>query len=473
MIENQKNSRTGNTVLLDLKIERFRYSGAELDSLQHIEVNVAPGSLTVIVGESGSGKSTLGEVFAGILPRQGADQCLGTINLAGQRIEYTGLECQRINVAGWAKHVGLLPQEAGHYLSRIRERVAEELVFSLENEGVPRDEMCQRITALSTQLGLDHLLERDPAKLSGGQERLVALASLAISEPSIMVLDEPLAGLDAEATAAVTEMITRLRAGGTAMVVLSRTAKPWAGKVDALRTLANGQLSKASSDDLVQHSVFEPTQRRATPIEANVLLEFGDVQLVHPGAERPVLDGLDLQVRAGECVGLAGANGSGKTTVLKAAAGLLRPTAGSLAVSATTGMLLQNSSDQLFERTVLREVSFGLPKKGAQRSRVPEVLSQLGLEAFAETHPYELPASVRRLVALATVLVREPRTLLLDEPTEALDSAGLARLQEVIDSVLIRGGAVLLSTHDKEFMNRTTHWVHLMSENPEPTAPDS
>ncbi|PRA00206.1 hypothetical protein CQ017_04015 [Arthrobacter sp. MYb224] len=470
MIENPENSRTGNSVLLHLNIKRFRYSGAELDSLQRIKMTLSPGSLTVIVGESGSGKSTLGEVLAGILPRQGADHCLGTINLAGQRIKYTDLESQRINVAGWAKHVGLLPQEAGHYLSRIRETVAEELVFSLENEGMQRDEMRRRIASLSKHLNLDHLLERDPAKLSGGQERLVALAALAISDPSVMVLDEPLAGLDSEATVAVIEMISRLRADGTAMVVLSRTAEPWAENADVLTKLENGQLSEYSAEDHLRDSASARTQRRAIPGHAEVLLDFSGVQLGYAGAARPVLDGLDLQVRAGECVGLAGANGSGKTTVLKAAAKLLRPTAGTLAVSVATGMLLQNSSDQLFERTVLREVSFGLPKKGRQRLRVPEVLSRLGLEAFAETHPYELPASARRLVALATVLVREPQILLLDEPTEALDSEGMIRLQEVIDSVLIRGGAVLLSTHDKDFMHSTTHRVHQMPGNPEPTA---
>lgn len=470
MIENLKNSRTGNSMLLDLNIERFRYSGAELDSLKDIKMTLSPGTLTVIIGESGSGKSTLGEVLAGILPRQGADQCRGTINLAGQRIEYTDLESQRINVAGWAKHVGLLPQEAGHYLSRIRETVAEELVFSLENAGLPRDEMRHRIAGLSKHLNLDHLLERDPAKLSGGQERLVALAALAISEPSVMVLDEPLAGLDSEATAAVTEMISLFRASGTAMVVLSRTAKPWAGDADAIRKLENGHLSEYLAEDHLRDSVSVPIQRHAIPGTTEVLLEFSGVQLGYTGATRPVLDGLDLQVRAGECVGLSGANGTGKTTVLKAAAGLLRPTAGTLAVLAPTGMLLQNSSDQLFERTVLREVSFGLPKKSRQRLRVPEVLSRLGLEAFAETHPYELPASARRLVALATVLVREPTVLLLDEPTEALDSEGMIRLQEVIDSVLNRGGAVLLSTHDKEFMHSTTHRVHPMPGKPEPTA---
>jgi ABC-type sulfate/molybdate transport systems ATPase subunit len=102
--------------------------------------------------------------------------------------------------------------------------------------------------------------------------------------------------------------------------------------------------------------------------------------------------------------------------------------------------------------------------------RVPEVLSELGLQDFAKTYPYELPASARRLVALATVLVREPQILLLDEPTEALDSEGMIRLQQVIDSVLNRGGAVLLSTHDRDFMHSTTHRVHPMTGKPEPTA---
>ena len=84
-------------------------------------------------------------------------------------------------------------------------------------------------------------------------------------------------------------------------------------------------------------------------------------------------------------MGLAGANGTGKTTLLKAAAGLLKPIAGKLRVAADSGMLLQNPSDQLFERTVTREIAFGLPKKGIQRARVPRILEQLGLGIGCQT----------------------------------------------------------------------------------------
>lgn len=463
MMDMDHRAPAGTTAALHLRLESFRYSEAHSETLREIEMEFFPGSLTVIAGDSGSGKSTLGGVLAGMLPRQGADRCEGTAILAGQLIVYSPEHSPRIDVAGWARHVGLLPQDAGLYLSRIRQTVAEELVFARENEGMPREEMGELITELSTRLSLEHLLERDPAKLSGGQERLVALAALSAAKPSIIVLDEPLAGLDSKATATVTAMISRLRAEGTALVVLSRTTEAWEAEADALWNLAGGTLRPASEGT---GTAALPSKRRRPSIaaaSAEPLLAFVGVHLGYKGASAPVLSNLELEVRAGECVGLAGANGTGKTTLLKAAAGLLKPASGKVRVAAVAGMLLQNPSDQLFERTVAREVAFGLPKTSSQRARVPLVLEQLGLESYAETHPYELPVSARRLVALATVLVREPQLLLLDEPTEALDSAGLHCLHEAIDSVLQRGGAVLFSSHDERFMSLTAHRVHLLS----------
>ncbi|WP_349930722.1 ABC transporter ATP-binding protein [Glutamicibacter mishrai] len=462
MMDMKHRGSSGSTATLHLSLGSFRYADADRDTLRAIELGLSPGSLTIIAGDSGSGKSTLGGVLAGMLPRQGADSCEGTLILAGQRIDYSAEHSPRIDVAGWAKHVGLLPQDASLYLSRIRQTVAEELVFARENEGMPREEMAELISELSARLSMEHLLECDPAKLSGGQERLVALAALSAAMPSIIVLDEPLAGLDSKTTEAVTEMITRLRAAGTALVVLTRTTEAWEAEADTLLTLADGTLRPATGTARTAAASSKPSGFAAAAASEKPLLAFAGVQLGYKGASAPVISDLDLEVHSGECVGLAGANGTGKTTLLKAAAGLLKPSAGKVRVAADSGMLLQNPSDQLFERTVTREIAFGLPKKGIQRARVPQILEQLGLASYAQTHPYELPASARRLVALATVLVREPQLLLLDEPTEAMDSAGLQILNEVIDSVLERGGAVLFSSHDERFIARTAHRVHRM-----------
>ncbi|GAA3321595.1 ABC transporter ATP-binding protein [Paeniglutamicibacter sulfureus] len=458
-------STTRNAVL-ELDLERFRYSGAEHDTLAGICLSLAPGSLTAIVGDSGSGKSTLGAVLAGMLPRHDGDDLDGCITLAGREIRHGAGADPRIDPVGWARHVGMLPQDARHYLSGVRETVEEELALGLENAGVPRADMRLGIAALARKLGIGSLLTRDSGKLSGGQERLVALAALALGAAPVLVLDEPLAGLDASAAAQVSALLDHLRSEGTALVLLTRSLDGLAAGADRVLSLRAGSTSSAEGADVAGSVPAPPPAHRNPRAGAALLLEFAGTELGYAGSADPVVAGLDLQVRAGECVALAGPNGAGKTTVLKAAAGLLRPGAGRVVDHArpggSIGLLMQNPSDQLFERTVRREVAFGLPKRGPQAARVPEVLATLGLAAEAETHPYELPASARRLVALATVLVRDPSVLLLDEPTEALDAEGVARLRGAIGKVLDRGGAVLFSTHDEAFMAATAHRVHRM-----------
>ena len=454
------------TVVLEAGISRFRHHGASRDSLAGIDMSLAPGSLTAIVGDSGSGKSTLGAVLAGMLPRHEGDELEGTLGLAGREIRHEAGRHVRIDPVGWARQVGMLPQDARHYLSGVRETVEEELALGLENAGVPRELMRGRIAALADRLGLHALLDRDPGKLSGGQERLVALAALALGEAPVLVLDEPLAGLDAAAAARVCALVGQLRSGGTAVVLLTRFMDRLAADADAVVSLGRGP-GHAWGGTPVVGPVPAVTPRHGQPApDAPVLLGFDGVRIAYPGSAVPVVAGLDLHVRAGECVALAGPNGAGKTTVLKAAAGLLRPSSGRVAGCAASdgsvGLLLQNPADQLFERTVRREVAFGLPRRDPRAARIPEVLAALGLADEAETHPYELPASARRLVALATVLAREPSVLLLDEPTEALDARGMALLQAAIGSVLARGGAVLLASHDERFMAATAHRVHRM-----------
>ena len=450
------------TAVLGLDLRTFSYLDAPEPVLRDIHLEVQPGSLTVISGHSGSGKSTLGAILAGLLPRHSMDQLAGTLSVDGSLVEFSDSSSPRIDIARWSQHVGLLPQDARHYLSGIRGTVAEELAFSLENAGMPREQMHQKVTALAQRLRLDHLLQRHPDQLSGGQERLVALAALAISEPEVLVLDEPLAGLDQQATALVSELISLLRAQGTALVILAGTHHFWAQEADAFWLLDQGTLQ--CIPDAAQHQIRTETQHQHPAEGAPLMLNMESVRLCYPGASGPAVQDLDLQIRSGEFLGLAGPNGSGKTTVLKAIAGLLQPVAGTMSLIGTTGLLLQNSADQLFERTVLREVSFGIPKKSSLHQRIAEVLAQLGLESYAQTHPYELPASARRLLALATVLVREPKILLLDEPTEGLDELGEAKLRAFIAAVLARGGAVILSTHDEEFMDSVAHRVHHMNQ---------
>jgi cobalt/nickel transport system ATP-binding protein len=195
--------------------------------------------------------------------------------------------------------------------------------------------------------------------------------------------------------------------------------------------------------------------------------------------ERPVLRGIDLQVSAGERVGLLGANGSGKTTLLQVLVGLIKPDAGRVEmfgqarvresdfadVRRRTGLVFQDPDDQLFCPTVAEDVAFGplnlRMKHGEVRQVVARTLDRLGLAGFEDRITYQLSMGERRLVCLATVLAMDPELLLLDEPTANLDARSCQRLLDFLDQW--PHGLVLVS-HDLPVMRRLCQRVVLLGD---------
>lgn len=447
---------------LNLDLKRFRYVRAETDVLQDIKLNIRPGTVTAISGDSGSGKSTLSAILAGILPRTGLDQFEGAITVGGRRIEFLKSKTPRIDPAGWAQHISFLPQDANDYLSGIRETVAEEMAFALENRGVPRKDILTRVRAVADLLDIKHLLAQYAGTLSGGQTRIVALGALMVDNPQVLVLDEPLAGLDKNAQNMVLSAIQQLKLLGKAIVVLTRNYVHGADLVDEVLKLEGGELSRFERKSLPSNP--EPNLDRKpaqlTGINCSrVVLEFAGTNLGYQPSAPQIVSGFNLKIHAGECVALLGPNGVGKTTILKAAAGLIKPTAGTIRTSTFPGLLLQNPNDQLFERTVFKEVGYGLRSGADSQRRVAAVLDRLGLRGKAETHPYELSISERKLVALASILVHEPEILLLDEPTEGLDENAIGVLREILEACTSKGHSILFTSHDDSFVahaaNRT------------------
>ena len=184
-----------------------------------------------------------------------------------------------------------------------------------------------------------------------------------------------------------------------------------------------------------------------------------------------VLEGLDLQLHAGERLGLVGANGSGKTTLLHITVGLLRPTAGEVhafgrvrrderdfaEVRRRAGLLFQDPEDQLFCPTVAEDVAFGPLNLGKSRDEVraivADTLDRLGLAGYGPRITYKLSGGEKRLVSLAAVLAMQPDVLLLDEPTAGLDETSEARLIDILADLPL---AMLVVSHDHTFLNATT-----------------
>jgi energy-coupling factor transport system ATP-binding protein len=404
--------------------------------------------------------------------------------------------------------VGYVPQDAAALLSTVGSTVAEELAFGLENLGVPRDRMLRDVAAAAEAAGLSALLERDPATLSGGELRRLAVACSAITRPGVLVLDEPLASLDEAGAASVRTLVRTLVESGTAVIVLGQAADPLAFAASSLLVLDGGTVTGRGTPaeleggpELLRSGVVLPgpagygagTHRTATgyppdAVETGVksgigaaapaVLGLEGIAFRFPAGRKSkgprLLRDLDLAVRPGTVVAVTGPNGAGKSTLLRHFNGLLRPDRGTVHVNGAdisgiptgrvadqVGLLFQHPRDQLFERTALREVLFGLDRKFGPRAhaKARAALAFVGLGGHLETHPHELPASAQRLLALATVLAREPQLMALDEPTVGLDRHGLERLDQAIDAATRRGAAVVIVTHDLAYARATAHRV--------------
>jgi energy-coupling factor transport system ATP-binding protein len=181
------------------------------------------------------------------------------------------------------------------------------------------------------------------------------------------------------------------------------------------------------------------------------------------------LDGVSLEIAAGERVAIVGQNGSGKSTLVRQLNGLLRPTAGRVLLdgreaadrhvaelAAIVGLAFQNPDRQIFASSVRREVGFGARNVGrrgaALDAAVAAALEAVGLADAADANPYDLGYSRRKLLAIASILAMETPIVVLDEPTTGQDARGVARVARIVNQLAVAGRTVLAISHDMRFV---------------------
>ena len=206
------------------------------------------------------------------------------------------------------------------------------------------------------------------------------------------------------------------------------------------------------------------------------MIEFQHVSFAYEKG-RSVIEDLSFRIGDGESVGLIGANGAGKSTVMKLMLGLLAGEGTILVDGAELnranlsqirrklGFVLQNSDNQMFMPTVYEDMMFGplnymLSREEAER-RVDAVLERLGLQALKHRHNHRISGGEKRMAAIATVLAMEPETILMDEPTSALDPYNR---RIVINTIRELGQTKLISSHDLDMILDTCDRVILLSE---------
>ncbi len=189
-------------------------------ALREVSLSVPAGQFCAVVGANGAGKSTLCYALAGFVPHFYHGTLIGSVSVAGQAVSDT-------TPGDLAGTVGLVFQNPFNQISGARFSVREEVAFGLENLGTPRDEMLPRIDEALALTGLTDLAERSPYELSGGQQQRLALASVIVMQPRVLVLDEPTSQLDPVGTREVFAALRDLTAGGDTTVILTSHKLEW------------------------------------------------------------------------------------------------------------------------------------------------------------------------------------------------------------------------------------------------------
>lgn len=258
--------------MLTLEAVSYRYAGARGASLRDVSLELRDGEVVGIVGPSEAGKTTLALVASGLAPRAIGGQLRGTVRLDG------------VDLAGRAMHevaaqVAIGFQNPATQLSGVTETVFEEVAFGPMNLGVPRNEVIARTWDALAALRIEPLAERDPARLSGGQQQLVAIAGLLALRPRHLVLDEPTAQLDPAGTTLVAEALATIARDGASICVVEQKTDLLAGLADRVAVVAAGLIAfEGQAGDVLgdprlsELGVAEPATVRLRRLAAEAVL---------------------------------------------------------------------------------------------------------------------------------------------------------------------------------------------------------
>lgn len=475
-----------------LKIEdlSYRYPSRQQFTLHNINLQLNDGEMLLLAGRSGCGKSTLIKAISGLLGSEERGELKGKIYLHKQDVTIWSPE--KIG-----QLVGTVYQSPDDQLFAMT--VADEVGFALENQGEDSAVIEQKVKETLRMVGLAGFEDYSIHKLSGGQRQRLALASILITRPKLLILDEPVSQMNPQGVQSFMQLLVRLnKEAGIAILMIehrvnelcsyfNRLAVMQAGEiiydgimeqaweiltgredlglrepqtVKLCRALNLSRLTTSQRDivDMLQNEceILHDYKKQELSAKKNILLTVENLSYTYPGSKYQTLKNLNFNLIAGEITALMGFNGAGKSTLMNLLGGLTQAVQGNIKLSGKSlkeclgkiGYLRQEPDLMLLADTVREELCW--KNKIITEADLNKLLRQLNLTEYVNDFPLALSKGQRLRVVLGAMLAKKPSLLLLDEPTTGQDEKSLHEIRRLLLHYKELGGSIFICTHDIE-----------------------
>lgn len=466
----------------------FAYPEQEKNAISDLTLSVQPGEFLVLCGPSGCGKSTLLRQLKTVLAPHG--------RRSGE-ILFDGRNLDEIDQREQSEKIGFVQQSPENQI--VTDKVWHELAFGLESLGYDTPTIRRRVAEMASFFGIQTWFYKPVTELSGGQKQLLNLASVMVLQPKVLILDEPTSQLDPIAASDFLATLGKInRELGTTILLTEHRLEEAFGFASRVAVMDGGWLlctgtpaevgaelkssgnamflampaamrvwaatdSKAACpvsvcegrswllDYAKTHELKEIPETKNPAPDTQTVVSAQELWFKYEQDAPDVVKGLSLQLHKGEFLALLGGNGTGKTTSMKLLAGLKKAYRGELSITGSVGLLPQNPQ-ALFVKPTVREDLLEIPPKAERKSeRLSQVVSLCKLQDLLDRHPYDLSGGEQQRAALAKILLLNPDTLLLDEPTKGLDAEFKQVFGQILRTLQASGVAILMVSHDIEF----------------------